>query len=191
MSDDVNVQEDVQETDSVNVGEVSEVQAVLADVTEEIGSEDGEPATLQKRKYVRNVNGGKFGWDYERKRVISPLRIAKEVRDEIVELRTLGVEYAVNEIMAETHKRAAGALAILSKLLPDAIEVVYEALREGDENNIKVKLNPQKLKAAEFVLGVFGISGKRKVEITHKDEDNKALMEELRNEFKRQIERKA
>lgn len=109
----------------------------------------------------------------------------RDVLASIEAIRQAKLTEVVDAMVVEAERKAGQVLGILGEMLPDAAEAVYRALSSDDP----VDLNPQKLKAAQFVLGVFGISDKKRIEVTHKTGDRDKMMEDLKSEFRKQIEK--
>lgn len=110
----------------------------------------------------------------------------QEIYQEIEGIRERSVRGILDDIVGKGEEYGLKAMGVMAEMVPDAAETVYEVMKFGESKD------QVRLKAAMFVLGIFGVSEKKQVEVTHRDGDagdKKKLMEDLKNEFRRQIER--
>ena len=109
-----------------------------------------------------------------------------EIRGKLEKIGNRSVKKASEAIVEEVNDKIFEAVEILSDMIPSALSCVYDILnKEEVTSGDKIKLN-----ASQMVLGVFGISEKKKLEVTRKSgiEDKGNLMKELKDEFRRQAE---
>lgn len=88
------------------------------------------------------------------------------------------------EVIEEAKRKADIAVPVLANMIPEAVMTIYDIIRNGN------KEDTVRLKAATWLLGVFGISDKKPADSpTDKNDDKESarLTEELINEFTRKI----
>lgn len=93
---------------------------------------------------------------------------------------------ALADIEKECSKYVAASVAVIGRMMPKALEVIYEIMNGNKKSNS----DATRLQAAKYVLGVFGVTERRKVEHEHTDKDlpnKKHLMEEFTNELRKEL----
>lgn len=111
---------------------------------------------------------------------------------QIEQVKDVIVKGFATELMAQAIDKTKLAIPVLGGMVPEALKKVYSIMQNGS------KEESVQLRAALFILGVFGITDKKKVEVPDeadpKNGATKQLIEELTNEFRKSLqftERKA
>lgn len=100
---------------------------------------------------------------------------------EVIKDRTARI--LAEEVIEEAKRKADIAVPVLANMIPEAVLTIYQIMKNGGREDTV------KLKAATWLLGVFGISDKKLPGPPDKKEerDDSKLTEELINEFSRKI----
>lgn len=112
---------------------------------------------------------------------ITDIDVEKEV---VNALERVGSQ-AICDIEKECGKYVAASVSVIGRMMPKALEVVYEILDGSHKNKAG---DGVRLQAAKYILGVFGVTERRKVEHEHTDKDlpnKKLLIEEFKNELRK------
>ena len=112
----------------------------------------------------------------------------QEVKKQIDGIRSRGRPKLLEELKEETQERVTEALEVMGNMVPKALGCINDILSKGDV----MAGDRTRLQAAQIVLGVFGISEKKKLEVTRKEVGNgeeSGVLNELKREFRRHIEK--
>lgn len=107
----------------------------------------------------------------------------QEMIDEVMAIRDKAQRLVAEEVVAKTQARALKVYDEMSEMLGEAKEKVGDIMRAGENET-------NALKAAMYILGVFGVTEKRLMEVGRGNvEDRMELVEELKSEFRKELEK--
>lgn len=113
---------------------------------------------------------------------IGSLESRKDMIDKIDSIRSSVARRALGEIMVTANDIVAASLEAMTEIVPEAVQTIHDVMRYGTRGD------SVRLKAALEVLGIFGVSAKKKIEVTRKDGDI-LLKKDMMNEFQQEVDR--